>query len=244
MLHLSLNHLSMEIQLYKMQQVIYNLITLQLSKYPVFFALTTFTGGLLSSLNPCALSMLPITLSYLGSRNQTSSHINIFLIGLSSSIAGTIFITFAISKYYHNTVIQVPLLSSCLTILIGLNLLEIIQFNYFTKNIESIERFRDNRNLQDYITGFALGLNSSSCSTPILITISFLLSSSNNLLLDFLYLCPYLLGYILPTIILIQVTIKYNKLRLLGILWNQIIPYTGSIVIGLGIFSLLSEIFN
>ena len=53
-------------QLYTLQQLANELVTSQLNHLSVLSIAIIFVAGLLTSMTPCMLSMLPITIGYIG----------------------------------------------------------------------------------------------------------------------------------------------------------------------------------
>lgn len=236
-MYLFLNFL--QIQFYFFQQNIYKIVSYELNHFHISIFLLLFTSGILTSINPCFISIIPISIySTMESKNK-----NIFILGLMTSIISIIIVALMLNNYYQKLIIHIPILSSFTMIIIGLNLLDVLKYSNIYLNSKNIYQSKLNLILKNYITGFIIGLSSSTCSTPILINILFWISYSNNLLLGVIYLLFYLIGYIFPLLLLINMNIHSMKLNIINKLWNYLVPFSGSFMLSLGIFSLLETIF-
>lgn len=226
-----------KIHFYYLEQYINKLIIHDLSKTTILIFILIFISGVFSSLNPCSISILPVAISYINNDIKIKHNYRkeVFIAGTISSFILIIIFT----SLFQAFILSIPIIYSTFMICLGLSLLEIIQFNFMTFNI----KYRYSYLIKDYITGFIVGLNSSSCSTPILSTIIFWISQSKSTGLGIIYSICYLLGYTLPLLFVIQITINYAALLNFKHLWNYLIPISGSIMLGLGTLSLFHSIF-
>nr|YP_009773976.1 cytochrome c biogenesis protein transmembrane region [Caulacanthus okamurae]QIZ74593.1 cytochrome c biogenesis protein transmembrane region [Caulacanthus okamurae] len=232
-----------EIKLYYLQQKIYALFSADLNHLTLYTLILLFVGGVLTSLNPCLISTLPLATSQIYDNSKAQK--NTVISGLISSVIFIIFVFFFFSKYSNQLTIHLPLVSSILTIIIGLNILKILKLDITTNNLNiQISRIENKKLIFNWITGFTIGLSSTSCSTPVLISTTYWLSHSKNSLLIILYLLIYLTGYTMPLYIFIYISFNYNKMTMFSKVWNYIIPAIGSLIVGIGFFSLLEYIFT
>lgn len=232
----------LEIKSYYLQQEVYKLFFSQLHHTTLLTLGFIFIGGIFTSINPCLISILPLSLSQIQYHHNKKIRKDIIVYGLVSSLIIIILIISWLNVSYYKLKLNIPILSSLLTIILGLNLLQVLEFNIFNTKIINMKIFGGTTNqfIAAWITGFTIGLNSSSCSTPILTTIVIWLSNSNNLLTGIIYMTFYLLGYIAPVWILINISINISQMTKL---WNYIIKTSGSILVCIGFFSLLEHIF-
>nr|YP_009296286.1 cytochrome c biogenesis protein transmembrane region [Sebdenia flabellata]AOM65221.1 cytochrome c biogenesis protein transmembrane region [Sebdenia flabellata] len=233
-----------DVSIYYIQQQFSLFISSQLNHVTPTTLSLLFIGGIFTSLNPCLIPILSITFSYIYVNKHKQINKNFFILGITNSFIIMIIITSILNKKYHELFNTIPILSSILTIFIGLSLMKILNLSKFSTYTYQISDLFITKLLKDYTAGIILGLSSSPCSTPILITILLWLSHSENLILGIVYLNIYILGYILPLFILVNLTFHHNQLANITKLWNIIIPISGCFILGSGIFSLLDKIFT
>jgi cytochrome c-type biogenesis protein len=167
---------NLQTQVYQIEQFANTLVTNQLTHISFWSMGIIFVSGLLTSLTPCMLSMLPITIGYIGgyeakSRLQAAAQSTWFALGLATTLAGLGIIASLIGKVYGSVGIGLPIIVSLVAIAMGLNLLEAlpIQFpslgetNWISPNLPS--------GLRSYLLGLTFGLIASPCSTPVLASI-------------------------------------------------------------------------
>nr|YP_009237872.1 thiol:disulfide interchange protein [Gracilariopsis lemaneiformis]YP_009294728.1 cytochrome c biogenesis protein transmembrane region [Gracilariopsis chorda]AJO68533.1 thiol:disulfide interchange protein [Gracilariopsis lemaneiformis]AML79802.1 thiol:disulfide interchange protein [Gracilariopsis lemaneiformis]AOM66988.1 cytochrome c biogenesis protein transmembrane region [Gracilariopsis chorda]UAD88750.1 thiol:disulfide interchange protein [Gracilariopsis chorda] len=233
-------------KIYYLEQKLYLLLSLELNKAnPVIFIILIVTG-LLTGFNPCLLSIIPVSLSYIYGKKLTNEKKSIFLLGIMSSNIITLLSFHLIHNSYKELINIFPLVSSITIIFISLNLLQIfnlnnkfitIKTNYLFNNLLSISR------LYYYSTGIIVGISSSSCTAPILLLILFWISYCQSWLWATLYIFIYLFSYTLPVYLIINFSFNYSYMNRWTNIWENIILLSGSIMLASSIFSLLNNIF-
>ncbi|NJK69766.1 MAG: cytochrome c biogenesis protein CcdA [Microcoleus sp. SU_5_3] len=152
-----------------------------------------FIGGLIASISPCILAMLPINLSYIGTRDITSKRdafvkaslfvlgvITILsLFGLVSSFAGAVMVDY---RGYINIVV------GTIVFIMGLSFLGIVKLPLPGVNINAA-------NLGPYGVGVTFGLVSSPCASPVLFAVLAAAAATGSQLLGVLTMICYALGY-------------------------------------------------
>nr|YP_010986060.1 thiol:disulfide interchange protein [Polyopes affinis]WOL36978.1 thiol:disulfide interchange protein [Polyopes affinis] len=236
---------SINMKLYYLQQQLSLLISLRLSNFTPFTFLVLWVSGILTSLNPCLLSVLPLSISYLyGNRSSIKLKNKImFLVGVISSLICLILTTSLVSQQYYSLISKLPLLSSIFIVILGLNLLQIIHFYDFFPNFNNSYYPSSIQLLQNYFIGLVLGLSSIPCSTPIILVILTWLLNAKQLFLGSIYLCIYCIGYLSPLVLFVNWIINWNFIPNIIRSWNYIIPISGSCILGFGIFSFLNKVF-
>ena len=165
----------------------------------ILIALSYF-GGILASISPCSIAMLPIIIGYIGGYGEKDNKKTFFqlisfvigasivfcIIGLICALTGKLFLSL-IGGYF--VVIMASLL-----IVMGLHILGIIEIN-----IPSIiNKIPNNKNNSIYIYPMLLGmifaLAGSPCSTPILAGIIGFATVANNILTSIIMLFSFALG--------------------------------------------------
>lgn len=240
---------SYEVIVYNLQQKIYYLLSLELSLFNPFIFILIFCSGILTSFTPCFLAILPLSISYLniGTDSRDSNNIskNIFISGLITSLLIILLLANFISYQYYSYIATIPLLSSFILILLSCNLMQILNFSYFfsliNNSINTI--YTDNIFLKNYLLGFIVGFGIFPCSTSVLLVFVFWVNHSTNLFLLFYYLLIYLLGCILPFILILNIAISYIQSNIILSIWRFLIPFSGSIMLFFSLFSFLEKLF-
>lgn len=157
--------------------------------------LISFFGGLLASLTPCVLPMIPLYLSYIGvievsSKLTAIKNSFLFFVGaaLVFSLLG-IFASFAsfVTVHYRG---YVNLFIGAFILLMSLSLLEIVKIP-LPKIIKRIPEG------SPFLVGMAFSLISSPCASPILFSILALSSTLGSSFKSALVMACYSIGYTL-----------------------------------------------
>ena len=206
-----------------------------------------FAAGLLTSLTPCMLSMLPITIGYIGgyetkSRLKAAIASTWFCLGLATTLAGLGIVAAFVGQVYGQVGIGLPVIVSIVAILMGLNLLEALPFalpsfggmDWISKDLPEA--------LRAYLIGLTFGLVASPCSTPVLATLLAWVATTKNMILGGALLLSYTAGYVTPLILAGTFTATIKKLLELRRWSGWITPVSGALLVGFGVFSLLSRI--
>lgn len=173
---------------------------LQTGEFSLLFLIISFFGGVLSSISPCSIGMLPLIVGYIGGygdTNKTKTFIQLcsFTLGLAvvlsaigiiCAITGNVFVSLGGSYW-------VLFLASFILIM-GLNLLGLIELNLspIVKRIpkgNSASLF-----IYPFIVGVLFAFAASPCSTPILAGIMGFAALSENLIFAALMLLFFSLG--------------------------------------------------
>lgn len=209
---------------------------------PITFFLI-FSAGLLTSLGPCSLSLMPITIAYIGGSNNKNNQIKI--LGFCTGVIFSLVLLGALSGFLGKIYGQLPNIFttgiSIFAILMGLNLLGIIKFQLpNSPNFKFIEN-RVPPFLAPMVTGAAFGLASSPCITPVLASLLAWVSQAKNPLISIIFLFFFGLGQVIPLIIVGFTTESLKKLLEFRKL-SQIIPTcSGLILISLGVLNIISR---
>ena len=238
---------NLQTQIYQIEQFANNLVANQLIHLSPVSIGIIFVSGLLTSLTPCMLSMLPITIGYIGgyeakSRLQAAAQSTWFALGLATTLAGLGIIAGLIGKVYGSVGIGLPVIVSIIAIIMGLNLLEALplQFpslgetNWISENLPA--------GLRSYLLGLTFGLVASPCSTPVLASLLGWVANTQDFILGAGPLLSYTAGYVAPLILAGTFTASIKKLLELRRWSGWINPVSGALLVGFGVFSLISRI--
>ena len=209
---------------------------------PITFLLI-FSAGLLTSLGPCSLSLMPITIAYIGGSKNENNKINI--LSFCSGVIFSLVLLGALSGFLGKIYGQLPYMFtigvSIFAILMGLNLLGFLRFQFpNAPNFKFIED-RVPKFLAPLVTGMAFGLASSPCITPVLATLLAWVSQAKNPLISLIFLFFFGLGQVMPLIIVGFTTESLKKILEFR-KFSQIIPtLSGFILISLGVLNIISN---
>lgn len=170
-----------------------------LNQHSMTVLLLAFAGGVMSSLLPCTVGMLPVLVGYVGGYTATSKlailrQILLFMVGFAlvltalgivASILGTAMAAIVGVGWYY--------FLGVLAILMGLQLLELIQIplpQFVTRLPES----KAGSWVAPIALGAAFGAASSPCGTPFLTAILGFISRESNWVLGGASLFSYALG--------------------------------------------------
>lgn len=239
--------IELQTELYKLEQFANALVSSQLSHLSWLSIGVIFAAGLLTSLTPCMLSMLPITIGYIGgyeakSRLQAIAQSTWFSLGLATTLAGLGITAALIGQVYGQVGIGLPIIVSVVAILMGLNLLEALPLQLPSfGGLEWISRDLPS-GVRSYLIGLTFGVVASPCSTPVLATLLTWVAATQDLVLGGVLLLSYTAGYVSPLILAGTFTASIKKLLQLRQWSSWINPVSGALLVGFGVFSLLSRI--
>ncbi|MGF1482026.1 MAG: cytochrome c biogenesis protein CcdA [Cyanophyceae cyanobacterium] len=239
--------LNIQTQLYHLEQFANHLVLNQLTHLSVVSVAIIFFAGLLTSLTPCMLSMLPITVGYIGGYEaQGRAHSAVqsawFALGLATTLAGLGVLAASVGRVYGQVGIGLPIAVSLIAIVMGLNLLEIVPLRFPSLGATDwiTEDFPDG--VRSYLLGLTFGLVASPCSTPVLATLLAWVAATQDLVLGAALLLAYTVGYVTPLILAGTFTASLKNLLELRRWSGWINPVSGALLIGFGVVSLLSRI--
>ena len=168
--------------------------------FSLIMLVISFLGGLLASISPCSLAMLPIIVGYVGGYSQ-GNPVKTFLqmlffvfgsslvfstIGVICAVTGKVFVTFA-------PVYFILLLASLLMVM-GLNILGVLDFSMPVLIKQIPQSSGKNMILYPILIGAVFAIAGTPCSTPILAGIMAFASMSTNILFAVLMLFMFSLG--------------------------------------------------
>ena len=169
-------------------------------QFGLIFLLISFFGGVLASLSPCSLSVLPIIIAYVGGYSKQSgirTFLQMFffvlglsfiltLVGIFCAIGGRAFVSLGGSYFI--------LIMASVILVFGLNLLGVLDFTMPTLVKKMPKGDTHSLFLYPLFLGAVFALSSTPCSTPILVGIMSFASLSTNLIYAALMLFMFSLG--------------------------------------------------
>ena len=165
----------------------------------ILFSLS-FLGGLIASISPCSLAMLPIIVGYVGGYSEAKplktlvqmiffvfgTSIVFSAIGIICAITGKVFISFA-GGYFG-------IVLAAIMLVMGLKLVGFLDFELPVIVKEMPKSEAHNTYLYPVLLGAVFALAGTPCSTPILAGIMGFASLSANIIYAILRLCLFSLG--------------------------------------------------
>ena len=160
----------------------------------------SFVGGVLASLSPCSLAMLPLIIGYVGGYSKETPYktflqlccfifgtaIVFTLIGIACAVTGKVFAT-AFGAYF-------TLLIASLLLIMGLKILEILDFETPTIIKSMPTNTTNSIFLYPILLGITFALAGTPCSTPILAGIMAFAAIGKNMYLAVIMLFLFALG--------------------------------------------------
>lgn len=165
-----------------------------------------FLGGVLTSIGPCNLSMVPVVIGYVGGQRELTkargfwlstfftlgSSITFMLLGVAAALVGGLFGTERKLLYW---------LVALVCFLIGLNLLGALKLNFDFMTRVQPKRVALTGLLGALLLGLVVGLAGSQCGTPVLVAILGLVMAKGALAYGASLLFAYGLGRGIPIIL-------------------------------------------
>lgn len=202
----------------------------------------SFLGGVIASVSPCSLAMLPIIVGYIGGYSKenpakTFLQMVFFVIGMSfvfsiigiiCAITGHVFVSFAPSYFL--------LIIASILLVMGLNVVGIIDINIpvLIKQMPT----SNNRGIVLYpmLLGIIFAVAGTPCSTPILAGIMAFASISDNILYAVMMLFLFSLG---QGVILIAAAVFTSAVKGL----KNFAPLTNILMKASGVFLIFASMF-
>ena len=202
----------------------------------------SFLGGILASISPCSLAMLPLIIGYVGGYSKETPYrtflqlccfilgpaIVFTVIGTICAITGNVFAN-AMGGYF-------TLIVASLLLVMGLKLLEILDFETPTIIKSMPVNSTNSIFLYPILLGITFALAGTPCSTPILAGIMAFAAIGKNTLLAILMLFLFALGQGVILILAGLFTSGLKNLKSLSKFTDGLIRFSGLLLVLVALF--------
>ncbi|MEB3200776.1 MAG: cytochrome c biogenesis CcdA family protein [Synechococcaceae cyanobacterium] len=205
-----------------------------------------FAGGALTSLGPCSLSLLPVTLAYLagfeGQRQAPWQRSVSFAAGIVAALVGLGLLSSLMGRLYGSLPQQIPLLVAVVAVVMGLNLLGLLRIPLPAGPDPERWRRLVPAPLAPLAAGLAFGLAATPCTTPVLAVLLAWMAQNGRPLVGMLLLTSFGAGQVLP--LLLAGTAAASLPGLLGLrrVGRWIPPLSGVVLLTTGALTLLAQL--
>ncbi|MCP4972576.1 MAG: cytochrome c biogenesis CcdA family protein [Prochlorococcus sp.] len=201
-------------------------------------------AGVLTSLGPCSLSLLPVTLAYLAGFDDQQAPWRRSL-AFCSGIVGSLVVLGSLSglvgQIYGQVPAFVPTLVALLAVVMGLNLLGLIKIPLPAGPNPEAWKKRVPAPLAPVAAGLAFGLAASPCTTPVLAVLLGWIAQSGQPLLGVILLACFGIGQVLPLLLAGSAAASVPKLLALRPISRWIPPLSGAVLLTTGVLSLMAR---
>ena len=223
-----------------------HLLAQQLNQPGPLSFITVALLGLLVSLGPCSVSLLPVTMAFLAGTSRTTTRpwrrSCGFALGIVAALTVLGLISSLLGRVYGQVPGLVPVLVAVLAIVMGLNLLGLLPIRLPAGPAFDRLGSRLPSAVATVSAGFAFGLAASPCTTPVLAVLLTWVGGAGRPLLGAFYLAAFGVGQVLPLLLVGTVAAALPRLLALRSLSRWLPTLSGTALVGLGSLMLLSRV--
>ena len=202
----------------------------------------SFIAGIIASLSPCSLGILPLVIGYVGGYSKSDNkrlliQMVFFSLGLSS-VLSVIGVICAITGRAFISIAAPPviLVFASIILILGLNLTGILDIQFPTV----IKKIPQNKNnglvVFPFLIGLIFALASSPCASPILASIMAFAAVSTNILFSTSLLFSFALGQCIIVIIFAMFTQTVKHRSIIAKYSEILIKISGILLISTGLY--------
>lgn len=211
-----------------------------------FTLAVVFAGGLLTSLGPCSLSLLPVTLAYLagfeGARQAPWQRSLAFAGGIVGSLVILGLASGLLGRIYGQIPGLVPSAVAVLALVMGLNLLGLLRLPLPAGPDPERWRSRVPAPLAPLAAGLAFGLAATPCTTPVLAVLLGWMAQNGRPLVGMLLLTAFGAGQVVPLLLAGTAAASLPKLLSLRALGQWVPPISGVVLVTTGVLTLVANV--
>ena len=176
-----------------------------LSEFSPLAYILVFVGGMLTSLEPCNLSMAPVVIAYVGgtaepTRMRGLSISTAFTLGSSTTFALLGILVSGVGRAAGPGRSTLYYIVAAVCFIVALNLLGVLRLNLSLSGMVKINRILRPGHLGAYILGSVVGVAGSQCGMPVLIAILSIVMAKGQIAYGASLLFVYGLGRGVPII--------------------------------------------
>jgi cytochrome c-type biogenesis protein len=204
-----------------------------------------FSGGLLTSLGPCSLGLLPVTLAYLagfeGRAERPWLRSISFCAGIVASLVALGLASGWLGRLYGQVPGLIPSLVALLAVAMGLNLLGLLRLPVPQGPDPERWRQRVPKPLAPLAAGLAFGLAASPCTTPVLAVLLAWIAEAGRPLSGMVLLTCFAAGQVMPLLMAGTAAAWLPRLLALRALGQWVPPISGVVLLISGGLTLLAQ---
>ncbi len=188
-----------------MEEIVARYLSQALTGYSILAVVLIFAGGIVTSMGPCNMSMIPVLMAYVGGTSDISRAKSFWLsffftLGTSTTFALLGVIASVIGGFFGISKSVLIYIAAMVSILVGLKMLGLINFTLPNYGARILRRPQHGGIWPAFLMGLVIGLAGSQCATPILFAILSLVMSKGQILYGAVLLFLYGLGRGVPVI--------------------------------------------
>ena len=204
-----------------------------------------FAGGLLTSLGPCSLGLLPVTLAYLAGFEAANSRPWLRSLSFCSGIVASLVLlglaSGSVGRIYGQVPGLIPTLVALLAVLMGLNLLGLLPLRLPAGPDPERWRQRVPPAVAPLAAGLAFGLAASPCTTPVLAVLLAWIAQAGAPLAGVVLLTAFAAGQVMPLLLAGTAAAWLPRLLALRALGQWVPPLSGAVLLLCGALTLLAQ---
>lgn len=224
-----------------MEELVTHYLSQLLQGYSILAILLVFLGGIVTSIGPCNILLIPVLMAYVGGTSDVSKAKSFWLslsftLGTSTTFALLGVIVSIIGGIFGTSKSLLIYIAAAVSIIVGLKMLGVVKFNL--PNVSSKILRKPNRKgvWAAFLLGLMIGLAGSQCGTPVLFAILSLVMSKGKIAYGAMLLFIYGLGRGVPVIIAGTFTGFAKGLPGLAKWAGVFEKIAGTILIGIGFY--------
>ncbi len=205
-----------------------------------------FGAGLLTSLGPCSLSLLPVTVAYMAGFSSTAGRPWLrslsFVAGIMAALVVLGVASSMLGQLYGQVPGVVPTVVAVVAVVMGLNLLGLVRFPLPSGPDPERWRERVPASLAPLAAGAAFGLAASPCTTPVLAVLLAWIAQQGRPLVGLVLLISFGAGQVLPLLLAGTAAASMQRLLALRRLSRWVPPVSGAVLVASGGLALLASL--